>query len=231
MITNHLNPVRHGPTRSAALAVVVLLAAVAAGVLVLSPVDLGSAVQAPTHPGPSSSTPSRAAMLPATHGAPASDVQPGTPTSVPGEGVRGNGGGVFDESSATVANLDPDLLDALRTAATAARDEGVELRVNSGWRSAAEQEQLLEQAIAEYGSEKEARRWVATPVTSAHVSGDAVDLGPSSAAGWLARHGAAYGLCQIYRNEPWHFELRQGVALSGCPSMYADPTQDPRMSR
>jgi LAS superfamily LD-carboxypeptidase LdcB len=150
---------------------------------------------------------------------------------VPGEGGRGNGGGVFDDRDPTVANLDPDLLDALRTAAAAARDEGIELRVNSGWRSAAEQEQLLAQAIAEYGSEKEARRWVATPETSAHVSGDAVDLGPSSAADWLGRHGAAYGLCQIYRNEPWHFELRQGVALSGCPAMYADPTQDPRMSR
>ena len=30
-----------------------------------------------------------------------------------------------------------------------------------------------------YGSEAEAARWVATPDTSAHVSGDAVDIGPS----------------------------------------------------
>jgi hypothetical protein len=72
---------------------------------------------------------------------------------------------------------------------------------------------------------------VATPETSAHVSGDAVDLGPSDAARWLEEHGAAYGLCRVYRNEPWHFELRQGAALGGCPAMYADPTQDPRMSR
>ena len=138
---------------------------------------------------------------------------------------------VLDDSRATVAKLDPALLEALRTAATAALDDGVELRVTSGWRSAAYQEQLLEEAITEYGSEKEAKRWVATPETSEHVSGDAVDIGPSKAAMWLERHGAAYGLCRVYRNEPWHFELRQGAALDGCPAMYADPTQDPRMSR
>jgi LAS superfamily LD-carboxypeptidase LdcB len=171
-------------------------------------------------------------MVPATHDAASSGREArGIPTALPGEGAVGRGGTVFDESSATVAKLDPALLDALRAAATEARAQGVELHVNSGWRSAAEQERLLEQAVAEYGSEKEARRWVATPETSAHASGDAVDLGPTAAARWLAQHGAAYGLCRVYRNEPWHFELRQGAALSGCPALYADPTQDPRMSR
>ena len=63
-----------------------------------------------------------------------------------------------------------------------------------------------------YGSEAEAARWVATPDTSAHVSGDAVDIGPSAAAAWLSEHGAAYGLCQIYGNEPWHYELRPDAA-------------------
>ena len=33
---------------------------------------------------------------------------------------------------------------------------------------------------------QEAARWVATPNTSAHVSGDAVDIGPSGAAAWLS---------------------------------------------
>jgi hypothetical protein len=63
------------------------------------------------------------------------------------------------------------------------------------------------------------------------VSGDAVDIGPSGAAAWLAAHGAAYGLCQIYGNEPWHYELRPEAVADGCPPMYADPTQDPRMQR
>ena len=29
-----------------------------------------------------------------------------------------------------------------------------------------------------------------------------------AATAWLSEHGAAYGLCQIYGNEPWHYELR-----------------------
>jgi zinc D-Ala-D-Ala carboxypeptidase len=71
---------------------------------------------------------------------------------------------------------------------------------------------------------------VATPETSAHVSGDAVDVGPSGAA-WLSWHGAEYGLCQIYGNEPWHYELRPEAGGHGCPPVYADPTHDPRMQR
>ncbi len=127
--------------------------------------------------------------------------------------------------------LDPALASALRRAAADAGEEGVQLRVNSGRRSVAEQERLLREAVARYGSEEEAERWVATPETSAHVSGDAVDIGPTAGASWLARHGSRYGLCQIYRNEPWHVELRPAAVDSGCPAMYADPTQDPRMRR
>ena len=70
---------------------------------------------------------------------------------------------------------------------------------------------------------------VATPDTSAHVSRDAVDIGPSGAAAWLSEHGAEYGLCQIYGNEPWHYELRPEAIARGCPPTYSDPTHDPRM--
>ena len=72
---------------------------------------------------------------------------------------------------------------------------------------------------------------MATPGTSAHVAGDAVDIGPSGASSWLSEHGSAYGLCQIYANEPWHYELRPKAIANGCPAMYSDPTQDPRMKR
>jgi hypothetical protein len=137
---------------------------------------------------------------------------------------------VFDDEVPGVANLDPALLGALRQAATAAEDDSVEFLVDSGWRSPQYQEQLLREAISEYGSEQEAARWVAGPKTSAHVSGDAVDLGRDAAA-WLSEHGAAYGLCQIYGNESWHYELRPEAIDQGCPPTYADPTQDPRMQR
>jgi zinc D-Ala-D-Ala carboxypeptidase len=138
---------------------------------------------------------------------------------------------VFDDGYPAVAKLDPALLGALRRAATDAARDGVELYVDSGWRSPAYQEQLLEEAISKYGSEEEAARWVASPDTSAHVSGDAVDVGHSDAAAWLSEHGAEYGLCRIYGNEPWHYERRPRAITDGCPPMYADPTHDPRMQR
>ncbi|HET8619911.1 MAG TPA: M15 family metallopeptidase [Acidimicrobiales bacterium] len=138
---------------------------------------------------------------------------------------------VFDEETPAVGRLDPDLLDALRRTATDAEADGVGLRVNSGWRSPEYQWQLLQDAVAEYGSQEEAARWVATAETSPHVSGDAVDIGPVDAAAWLSEHGATHGLCQIYSNEPWHYELRPDDVDDGCPPMYADPTEDPRMQR
>jgi hypothetical protein len=138
---------------------------------------------------------------------------------------------VFDDDVPAVANLDPDLRAALRRAAHDAAGDGVEFTVDSGWRSPAYQERLLREAVSKYGSEAEAARWVATPDTSAHVSGDAVDIGPSGATAWLSEHGAAYGLCRVYGNEPWHYELRPEAIDRGCPAMYADPTEDPRMQR
>jgi hypothetical protein len=147
------------------------------------------------------------------------------------DGAVPDGTTVFDDDVPGVANLDPDLLAALREAATDAADDGVEFLVDSGWRSPAYQEHLLQDAISKYGSEEEAARWVATPDTSPHVSGDAIDIGPSEAAEWLSEHGAEYGLCQIYANEPWHYELRPEAVDHGCPAMYADPTHDPRMQR
>jgi zinc D-Ala-D-Ala carboxypeptidase len=147
------------------------------------------------------------------------------------DGALPDGATAFDDDFPAVANLDPALLSALRQAATDAARDGVEFLVNSGWRSPAYQEQLFQEAVSEYGSEEEAARWVATAETSPHVSGDAVDIGPSDATAWLSENGAAYGLCQIYGNEPWHYELRPEAIDQGCPSMYADPTQDPRMQQ
>jgi hypothetical protein len=138
---------------------------------------------------------------------------------------------VFDSPVPGVANLDPDLLRAVRQAATAAAADGVGFFVDSGWRSPAYQQHLLNEAVSKYGSLEEAERWVATPSTSAHVKGQAIDIGPSNATAWLSEHGAQYGLCRIYGNEPWHYELRPEAGDHGCPAMYADPTHDPRMQQ
>ena len=164
---------------------------------------------------------------------PRRERRPAAPRGGLGEagGAIPDGTTVFDGTVPGVAKLDPDLLTALRRAATEAAGAGVRFTVDSGWRSPAYQEQLLHDAISKYGSEAEAARWVATPDTSAHVSGNAVDIGPSGAAAWLTEYGAAYGLCQTYGNEPWHFELRPEAIDHGCPAMYADPTHDPRMQQ
>jgi hypothetical protein len=167
---------------------------------------------------------------------PASSPSTSTASSSPAAAPLVEAGGavpdgttVFDDNVEGVAKLDSDLLSALRQAATDAADDGVEFVVDSGWRSAEYQQHLLDQAVLKYGSREEAERWVATPSTSAHVSGQAVDIGPAAATRWLSEHGADYGLCRIYGNEPWHYELRPEAVDRGCPPLYADPTHDPRM--
>ncbi|WP_345484330.1 hypothetical protein [Planotetraspora phitsanulokensis] len=52
-------------------------------------------------------------------------------------------------------------------------------------------------------------------------------MGPFDATAWLSEHGAEHGLCQIYSNEPWHYELRPSAIDDSCPPMYADPTHGP----
>lgn len=134
-------------------------------------------------------------------------------------------------SPSAVERLDSRLARAVQEATADAADDGVTIHVTSGWRSYAHQERLFQAAVSRYGSEAEAARWVARPGTSAHESGDAVDVGPADVEAWLSAHGASYGLCQIYDNEPWHFELRPKAVRHGCPARYDDPTQDPRLLR
>jgi uncharacterized protein YcbK (DUF882 family) len=196
----------------------------AVGLVVVTAAIIRSLVYQPA----SSSAPSFSEVPRGDHG--------GTTTEADGavteaDGALPDGVTVFDDQYPGVANLDPDLLQALREAATDAADDGVEFYVNSGWRSPEYQNQLLREAVSKYGSQEEAARWVATADTSAHVSGDAADIGSSDATAWLSEHGAKYGLCQIYRNEPWHYELRPQAIDRGCPPMYADPTHDPRMQQ
>ena len=188
----------------------------AVGLVVVTAAILGTLVYRSA-----SSAPSLGEVLSGDHG--------GTATEA--DGALPDGVTVFDDHYPGVANLDPELLQALRDAATDAADDGVEFYVNSGWRSPEYQNQLLREAISKYGSEEEAARWVATVDTSPHVAGAAVDIGRFDATAWLSENGAKYGLCQIYRNEPWHYELRPAAIDRGCPPLYADPTHDPRMQQ
>ncbi|MDR7254793.1 D-alanyl-D-alanine dipeptidase [Nocardioides sp. BE266] len=163
-------------------------------------------------------------------------VLPGVPEGLPRRSGAGDladgdlpaGATVYDDHPG-IARLDPRLLEELRAATADAAAEGVGIVVNSGWRSQAYQQRLFDEAVAEHGSESAAAEWVARPGTSVHEAGAAVDVGPLDATLWLADHGADYGLCRVYDNEPWHFELVADAVDDGCPATYADPADDPRL--
>lgn len=145
------------------------------------------------------------------------------------DGGFGTADGVLDENRFTVddialpgiANLEPDLLEAVRQATEAAADDDITLFISSGWRSTAYQQHLLDEAILRYGSEEAARQFVATPEGSSHTRGAAVDIGATDADYWLIEHGSAFGLCQTYANEIWHFELATTPG-GDCPELLPD---------
>ena len=124
--------------------------------------------------------------------------------------------------------LDPGLVRAFDAAATAAAAEGHRLTITSGFRTAAEQQALLDAEIVKRGSVEEALRWVFTPDRSMHVRGLAVDVGDGPAADWLAGEGARFGLCRTLAWEWWHFEWRASWEQEQlCPAPVDDPADAP----
>lgn len=124
----------------------------------------------------------------------------------------------FDSMNPVLSQLDPVLLQAVQDASRSAHTQGVELRVTSGWRSKGFQQRLLDDAVSAYGSAEAAAEFVATPEVSRHVTGQAIDIGPPEAAQWLIANGSRFGLCQVYANESWHFEL-VADAQGNCPPL------------
>ncbi|GAB2451696.1 hypothetical protein HD599_002469 [Conyzicola lurida] len=139
------------------------------------------------------------------------------------DGFIESGGSVspFADELPAIANLEPALRAAMQDAATAAIADGVEFVVTSGWRSAAYQQLLFDDAVRNYASEEIARQFVLGPERSKHVTGEAVDIGRTDANSWLSQHGADYGLCQTYANEMWHFELATTPG-GECPAQLSD---------
>jgi D-alanyl-D-alanine carboxypeptidase len=130
-------------------------------------------------------------------------------------------------TTAVPHGLDAGLVVALDGAMAAARRAGFRLSVTSGFRTAAEQQALLADAIAEHGP-TEALRWVFPPERSMHVRGLAVDVGDKRAAVWLDHHGSRFGLCRTLAWEWWHFEWRNAWQAAGtCPGPVDDPADAP----
>jgi LAS superfamily LD-carboxypeptidase LdcB len=124
----------------------------------------------------------------------------------------------FDVQNPAIGRLQPALLAAIQQATTAAAADGIHLTITSGWRSPAFQQALLDQAVSTYGSLAAARQYVQTPEQSKHVIGAAVDVGGTGADQWLIANGPRFGLCRIYANELWHFELATDAA-GNCPPL------------
>ena len=142
-------------------------------------------------------------------------------TSSDGSLADGQAFSPFDLQQPAIAKLDPRLLAAVQNAANAAAAEGITMTVTSGWRSPAFQQTLLDNAVQTYGSLAAAREYVQTPTASRHVTGEAVDIGGTGADQWLITNGPRFGLCQIYANESWHFEL-VADPLGNCPPLLPD---------
>jgi zinc D-Ala-D-Ala carboxypeptidase len=142
------------------------------------------------------------------------------PPVVPGDGSLADGQVLtpFDVQNPAIGRLDPHLLAAIQNAANAASAEGITMTITSGWRSPEFQQYLLDDAVQTYGSFDAARQYVQTPAMSKHVIGQAVDVGGVGADQWLISNGSRYGLCQIYANELWHFELAADAA-GICPPL------------
>jgi hypothetical protein len=94
----------------------------------------------------------------------------------------------------------PDVAQAFDRMAAAARADGVALIVVSGYRSDAEQAILF--------ARNPNPKWVARPGTSLHRNATELDLGPSSAYGWLAANARRFGFIQRYAWEAWHYDSR-----------------------
>lgn len=127
----------------------------------------------------------------------------------------------FDVSNPVIAQLDPLLLKAVQDAARSAEAEGIKMRITSGWRTKGFQQRLFDMGVVQYGSVDAARQFVASPEVSKHVVGEAVDIAPVDADKWLIRNGPRFGLCQIFANEIWHFELATDEQ-GRCPPLKAN---------
>ena len=125
-----------------------------------------------------------------------------------------------------VEGIHPYLLTRFRVAQAAAKSEGVNIYIASGYRSLARQKYLFAEAIKKYGSAAAAARWVLPPDISRHPMGLALDINyPNQRAGanWLEINGYKYGLCRVFKNEWWHFEAPIAPGEK-CPKLMKDAT-------
>jgi hypothetical protein len=100
----------------------------------------------------------------------------------------------------------------------AAQAAGIGLRINSGFRTMAKQ-QYLYNCYRNCTSGCESCNLAATPGTSNHQSGKALDLNTSAAGvmSWLNANAARFGFKRTVAEEAWHWEwLGGGESVDAC---------------
>ena len=99
----------------------------------------------------------------------------------------------------------------------AAHRDGVDLVVNSAFRTDAEQAVLFRRHPDP--------RWVAPPGKSRHREATELDLGGSGGAwAWLAGHASGFGFRQRYSWEPWHYGYLPGCGGDAAVDLGRAPT-------
>ena len=134
--------------------------------------------------------------------------------------------------------IDSRIYPALQEMFDAARAEGIYPIVREGYRTAEEQQEILDEKIQIYinqgysqsRAERTAKEWVALPGTSEHQLGIAVDINADKSKcsneevyTWLAENAYKYGLVLRYpmgkqeitgtSYEPWHYRYVGEAAL------------------
>jgi hypothetical protein len=131
------------------------------------------------------------------------------------------------EGTERPTDLHPQVLARFHSAQAAAKAEGIEMTIDSGYRSMETQNSLFQKAIKEHKTKEEAIKWVLPEDLSRHPWGLALDINlhhEKSGASWLEANGATFGLCRVYVNEWWHFEPL--IAPGGiCPPLLPDASQ------
>jgi LAS superfamily LD-carboxypeptidase LdcB len=94
--------------------------------------------------------------------------------------------------------------DAFLRMRKAASQDGVQIRIVSGFRSYAEQDRLYKLYLAGRGN------LAARPGYSNHQDGHALDLNASAPGvySWLSRRARSFGFIRTVPSENWHWEYR-----------------------
>lgn len=146
----------------------------------------------------------------------------------------------FDEGE----KVDKRIYPALQNMFEAAKEEGIYMIVAEGYRTRDEQQKLLNEKTEEYQervfvkfiAKWLAKQWVATPGTSEHQLGLAIDINADGIHNtgvevydWLAEHAHEYGFIQRYPEdkteitginyEPWHYRY---VGEEAAKEMYEE---------